>query len=339
MTNKDGNVLRNGNVANIISECKWWIRKDWDVRVVHVYREQNIVADWLAKKALECLRGLRMMSQPEIEILGLLKDDLMESWFAPLPFPLYYLPCPGRSGAAPMAPAFISFAPQCLSKSFTAMGPFPFRDDLPLLNHLFIRLFHPVDHCEQPNGPSTGVPSLQPDNRRLTALERSPISSSSAKSPLAFFKNRQNVGVNTGLAAIFRASGLCAMSLDSSLVTATHQDLGDRIHLRFSPSPLPLRTPDRFWSSSSSHTPDPRPGFQAGGNWDYDNKNDDQEKDDPNAHPLPAALLIRPCCLEILGPIVNILGSIDDVMMNVIQLLPLRFHYHCHVQEDLVQLQ
>nr|GMD45262.1 Putative ATP-dependent RNA helicase DHX30 [Ipomoea batatas] len=47
------------------------------VRVIHIHREQNNVADWLAKKALAGSRGLSMLSQPETGILELLVDDSM----------------------------------------------------------------------------------------------------------------------------------------------------------------------------------------------------------------------------------------------------------------------
>nr|GMD66582.1 putative ribonuclease H-like domain-containing protein [Ipomoea batatas] len=71
------NNLPIGNVANIISECKRWIGRDWVVRVIHIHREQNNVADWLAKKALAGSQGLNMLSQPETGILELLVDDSM----------------------------------------------------------------------------------------------------------------------------------------------------------------------------------------------------------------------------------------------------------------------
>nr|GMD70526.1 putative ribonuclease H-like domain-containing protein [Ipomoea batatas] len=77
ITTRERNNLPIGNVANIISECKRWIGRDWVVRVIHIHREQNNVADWLAKKALAGSRGLSMLSQPETGILELLVDDSM----------------------------------------------------------------------------------------------------------------------------------------------------------------------------------------------------------------------------------------------------------------------
>nr|GMD48867.1 putative ribonuclease H-like domain-containing protein [Ipomoea batatas] len=77
ITTRERNNLPIGNVANIISECKRWIGRDWVVRVIHIHREQNNVADWLAKKALAGSRGLSMLSEPETGILELLVDDSM----------------------------------------------------------------------------------------------------------------------------------------------------------------------------------------------------------------------------------------------------------------------
>nr|GMD60678.1 hypothetical protein Iba_chr12aCG13550 [Ipomoea batatas] len=48
-----------------------------DKKTGALFREQNNVADWLAKKALAGSRGLSMLSQPETGILELLVDDSM----------------------------------------------------------------------------------------------------------------------------------------------------------------------------------------------------------------------------------------------------------------------
>nr|GMD83340.1 putative non-LTR retroelement reverse transcriptase [Ipomoea batatas] len=41
-----------GPLRNIIHSCRQWINKSWIVSIKHVYREQNAVADGLAKLAL-----------------------------------------------------------------------------------------------------------------------------------------------------------------------------------------------------------------------------------------------------------------------------------------------
>ncbi|XP_031115795.1 uncharacterized protein LOC116019654 [Ipomoea triloba] len=42
-------ATRGGTLNNIIFECKSWMKRSWNVKCCHVLREQNQVADWLAR--------------------------------------------------------------------------------------------------------------------------------------------------------------------------------------------------------------------------------------------------------------------------------------------------
>ena len=78
---------------------------------------------------------------------------------------------------------------------------------------------------------------------------------------------------------------------------------------------------------------------ETGSDGDDNDKNENEEKYDSDAHTPPATLLVLLCNLEVLSPIVHIMRSIHHVVLNVIELFPLCFHHHRHVQEHLVKLQ
>nr|GLL46072.1 uncharacterized protein LOC107462117 [Ipomoea trifida] len=66
-----------GMVANIINECRKWLRMNWQIQLNHVFREQNKVADALARMALKSTNDWMFLPQPESELLGLLNDDIL----------------------------------------------------------------------------------------------------------------------------------------------------------------------------------------------------------------------------------------------------------------------
>lgn len=61
---------------NIINECKKLINRDWDIKIVHVFRETNVVANWMSKKALDRTRGLCVFDHLTREMLEWLEQDL-----------------------------------------------------------------------------------------------------------------------------------------------------------------------------------------------------------------------------------------------------------------------
>ncbi|XP_031120955.1 uncharacterized protein LOC116024195 [Ipomoea triloba] len=66
-----------GMVANIINECRKWLRMNWQIQLNHVFREQNKVADALARMALKSKNDWMFLPQSESELLGLLNDDIL----------------------------------------------------------------------------------------------------------------------------------------------------------------------------------------------------------------------------------------------------------------------
>lgn len=66
-----------GHLGELINECKAWINKDWDAEIVAIYREQNIVADKMAKIATRSKKSWEELSDPPEECIGALMDDKM----------------------------------------------------------------------------------------------------------------------------------------------------------------------------------------------------------------------------------------------------------------------
>ena len=67
---------------NIIMQIKGMLGRDWEVTTVHVYREANCVADWLANYGLtrDLLdRGSDVLDEPPSGLYPLLYYDLIGS--------------------------------------------------------------------------------------------------------------------------------------------------------------------------------------------------------------------------------------------------------------------
>lgn len=62
-------------VANIIYQCVHIMKRDWSVKISHVFREQNRLADSIARLAYGHTRGLRVFKDPR-SIQGAFNDDL-----------------------------------------------------------------------------------------------------------------------------------------------------------------------------------------------------------------------------------------------------------------------
>nr|GMD48141.1 ribonuclease H [Ipomoea batatas] len=56
-------------------DCKQWLMKPWDITVTHIFREQNRVADVLAKRAHSYDRGLLIFHQPVPDVVLSLEED------------------------------------------------------------------------------------------------------------------------------------------------------------------------------------------------------------------------------------------------------------------------
>lgn len=65
-------------VTNVLDNCRRIIGNFSEVKFVHVFREQNKVADALARKAKSSGKGMRAFDRPPDWILPLLIDDMMD---------------------------------------------------------------------------------------------------------------------------------------------------------------------------------------------------------------------------------------------------------------------
>lgn len=75
LTNNNGHVRTRGVIANIITRCKDMMQRDWVIKVSHIFREHNRVADQLAKKAFIYERGLRAFDHLPSDIREWLELD------------------------------------------------------------------------------------------------------------------------------------------------------------------------------------------------------------------------------------------------------------------------
>lgn len=62
-------------VANTINRCKELMLRDWDVKLTHVYREQNRVSDYLAGHAFVKENGLQVFGSHPRDVVQHLERD------------------------------------------------------------------------------------------------------------------------------------------------------------------------------------------------------------------------------------------------------------------------
>lgn len=62
-------------VANMVVECSRMLKKDWDVKISHIFREQNRAADVMAKLSFEWDKGFRVFKEPPATIHEVLIED------------------------------------------------------------------------------------------------------------------------------------------------------------------------------------------------------------------------------------------------------------------------
>ncbi|KAL5734690.1 hypothetical protein ACOSP7_032551 [Xanthoceras sorbifolium] len=60
---------------NLLHNCKSLIHGDWFCKVVHIYREANKLADWMAKLGLQSDLGVKYLEEPPMGCLEIIKDD------------------------------------------------------------------------------------------------------------------------------------------------------------------------------------------------------------------------------------------------------------------------
>lgn len=71
----NGDYPLQGRLRHLIRDCKRLIAKDWEVRICHVYREQNEVADCLAREATMRTVQWKEELRPPKKISALLNDE------------------------------------------------------------------------------------------------------------------------------------------------------------------------------------------------------------------------------------------------------------------------
>jgi hypothetical protein len=67
---------------NLIMQARYFLAKDWDIQVIHVYREANSAADWLANYSLtrSCFdRFSNSLNDPPVGLYYNLYYDLIGS--------------------------------------------------------------------------------------------------------------------------------------------------------------------------------------------------------------------------------------------------------------------
>nr|GMD59190.1 ribonuclease H [Ipomoea batatas] len=73
----NGEQMTRGLLNNIIETCKRWMAKDWEVTIKHVYREQNHIADNLAKLACQREDRWSCLREPPAVILRNIEEDAL----------------------------------------------------------------------------------------------------------------------------------------------------------------------------------------------------------------------------------------------------------------------
>ena len=73
-------------MANLFARCFHLIGRNWVVRVVHIYREQNRAADFVASAAIQHGKGLVIYDDPLVDIQYIISEDRKGvSWAREIP--------------------------------------------------------------------------------------------------------------------------------------------------------------------------------------------------------------------------------------------------------------
>ena len=77
-----GDTMRVDRNYNLIMQIRGLMGREWEVKMIHVYREANFVADWLANFGLTRYvleRGANIITDPPSGLYSLLYYDLIRS--------------------------------------------------------------------------------------------------------------------------------------------------------------------------------------------------------------------------------------------------------------------
>nr|GLL34896.1 uncharacterized protein LOC109190620 [Ipomoea trifida] len=72
-----GDTVPRGPVLAVVTGCKHMIRRQWEVRIQHCFREQNRSADYLASRSVQHARGVQWIERPLVLLQLILLDDEM----------------------------------------------------------------------------------------------------------------------------------------------------------------------------------------------------------------------------------------------------------------------
>lgn len=61
---------------SLVSQCQGYLDRNWDIRLLHIFREANYVADSLAGLAFSFLVGFHCLSHPPVGVSLLLLNDV-----------------------------------------------------------------------------------------------------------------------------------------------------------------------------------------------------------------------------------------------------------------------
>ena len=65
------------NQVNLSQVCLDFLRRDWDVEISHIYREENQLDDYLTNKTLYIERGIWILNNAPTEVLQFLRNDMV----------------------------------------------------------------------------------------------------------------------------------------------------------------------------------------------------------------------------------------------------------------------
>ena len=68
---------REGPYANLVKMILEWVKRDWECKIIHTWREGNRVADCLPKRNMEQDMGLTIVQEPPDSMRSLLLENII----------------------------------------------------------------------------------------------------------------------------------------------------------------------------------------------------------------------------------------------------------------------
>lgn len=68
--------------SNLVAKCKKLLAKEWEIRVHHIYREQNRAADFLSSAALDYDSGWITIEVPPARLKEIMGEDRLGMSFS-----------------------------------------------------------------------------------------------------------------------------------------------------------------------------------------------------------------------------------------------------------------